>query len=64
MMRAREASLELWQDGRLLQQLPIGQERIRIGRDPGCDVVADFDGVSRVNCFVESERVGDRDPNL
>ena len=64
MMRAREASLELWQDGRLLQQLPIGQERIRIGRDPGCDVVADFDGVSRVHCFVESERVGDRDPYL
>ena len=63
-LRAREASLELWRDGIRLQRLPLGAERIRIGRDPLCELVADAEGVSRVHCFVESEHPGDRDPHL
>ena len=63
-LRARQAWLEIWRDGQRLQQLPLGPERIRIGRDPGCELVVDAEGVSRVHCFVERERTGDRDPCL
>jgi penicillin-binding protein 1A len=63
-LRAREASLELWRDGSRLQRLPLGAERIRIGRDPLCELVADAEGISRVHCFVERDHPGDRDPCL
>ncbi len=63
-LQASQASLELWRDGVRLQRLPLGSERIRIGRDPHVELVADADGVSRVHCVVERERASDRDPCL
>ncbi|QPN63150.1 transglycosylase domain-containing protein [Synechococcus sp. CBW1004] len=55
------ARLELWQGGQRLQALPLGEERVRIGRDPTCELVARGQGVSRVHAFVEKERPRDRD---
>jgi penicillin-binding protein 1A len=60
-MRRTEAWLELRQGEKLLRRLPLGQERIRIGRDPSCELVVDNEGVSRVHAFVEKDRSGDRD---
>ena len=57
----RTARLELWQGDQLIRSLPLGQERLRIGRDPLCELVAGDDGVSRVHAFVEKERPEARD---
>ena len=62
--RPTEAVLELWQDGRRRQRLPLGEGRVRIGRDPGCELPVDATGVSRIHAIVEKERSGDRDFTL
>ena len=59
--RRREARLELWQGSERLQSVPLGPERLRIGRDPACELVIDGTGVSRVHGFVEKDRPDDRD---
>ncbi len=53
--------LELWQGDQRQQALPLGEERVRIGRDPACELVTSGQGVSRVHAFVEKERPQDRD---
>lgn len=57
----RAARLELWQGEERLQALPLAEERVRIGRDPVCELVATAQGVSRVHAFVEKDRPTDRD---
>jgi len=59
--RHRQARLELWQGERCLQAIPLGDERVRIGRDPCCELRAEAEGVSRVHAFVEKDRPQDRD---
>ena len=61
LMRQREAVLELWQGDRCLRRLVLGEQRLRIGRDPGCEVPAQAEGLSRVHAFIEKERPYDRD---
>jgi peptidoglycan glycosyltransferase len=51
----------LWQGETLLQSLPLAAERIRIGRDPICELVAEVASVSRVHAFIEKDRPEDRD---
>ena len=59
--RQRQARLQLWQGDRLIQEHRLGEERLRIGRDPGCELALDAAGVSRVHAFVEKDRPSDRD---
>ncbi|MFN9637769.1 MAG: transglycosylase domain-containing protein [Synechococcaceae cyanobacterium] len=59
--RQRQASLELWQGRNLLQSVVLAEERLRIGRDPSCELVSDAVGVSRIHAFVEKDRADDRD---
>ncbi|MEB3166615.1 MAG: transglycosylase domain-containing protein [Cyanobacteriota bacterium] len=59
--RQRRASLELWHGDTLVCRLPLGQERLRIGRDPDCELVCDGSGVSRIHAVVEKDRPDDRD---
>jgi peptidoglycan glycosyltransferase len=56
-----EPRLELWQGEQCLQSLPLAEERIRIGRDPCCELQASGEGVSRVHAFIEKDRPQDRD---
>ncbi|MFM7087328.1 MAG: transglycosylase domain-containing protein [Cyanobium sp.] len=59
--RQRQAQLQLWRGEELLQEVPLGEERLRIGRDPVCELVAEAPGVSRVHAFLEKDRPQDRD---
>jgi peptidoglycan glycosyltransferase len=56
-----QARLQLWQGERLVGEQVLGQERLRIGRDPGCELALEAGGVSRVHAFVEKDRPQDRD---
>lgn len=60
-MRQRQAQLQLWQGETLVRDVPLTEERLRIGRDPVCELELDAAGVSRVHAFVEKERPEDRD---
>ncbi|MFN9931660.1 MAG: FHA domain-containing protein, partial [Cyanobacteriota bacterium] len=46
------AVLELWHNGRCRQRLPLGEGRVRIGRDPGCELPVEAAGVSRIHAVV------------
>jgi peptidoglycan glycosyltransferase len=59
--RRRQAHLQLWQGQSLVRELPLGEERLRIGRDPVCELPLQAAGVSRVHAFIEKERPEDRD---
>ncbi|MFM7312455.1 MAG: transglycosylase domain-containing protein, partial [Cyanobium sp.] len=59
--RSSEARLQLWQGDTLIRDLPLGEERLRIGRDPVCELPIESAGVSRVHAFIEKERPQDRD---
>jgi len=59
-----QAVLELWEGERCTGRLPLSQERVRIGRDPHCELPCQAAGLSRVHAFVERERRGDRDHRL
>ena len=56
-------SVELWQGERLVRRLALGQEqgRVRIGRDPACELCLDAPGLSRVHAILERRRRRDRD---
>ena len=57
----RHGWLELWEGEILKTRLELGEGRVRIGRDPGCELNTDVDGLSRVHAFVEKDRKEDRD---
>ncbi len=59
--RRRQACLQLWRGETLIRELPLGEERLRIGRDPVCELVVEAVGVSRVHAFLEKDRPYDRD---
>ena len=59
-----QAQLELWEGERCTGRLPLAEERVRIGRDPDCELPCQATGISRVHAFVERERRGDRDHRL
>jgi peptidoglycan glycosyltransferase len=59
--RFSQARLQLWQGERLVGEQVLGDERLRIGRDPGCELALEAGGVSRVHAFVEKDRPQDRD---
>lgn len=59
--RASEARLQLWQGDRLIEERLLGPERLRIGRDPGCELALADAGLSRVHAFLEKDRPHDRD---
>ena len=56
--------LELWEGDRCSARLPLGEERLRIGRDPGCEIVCQAPGISRVHAYVERQWRADRDHQL
>ncbi|MEB3199083.1 MAG: transglycosylase domain-containing protein [Synechococcaceae cyanobacterium] len=62
-MRCHEAQarLQLWQGERLIGERLLQQERLRIGRDPSCELALEAEGISRVHAFVEKDRPQDRD---
>ena len=60
----RAAHLEIWQRGQLLQRLPIGETRLRIGRDPHCELPVEAPAISRIHCVVERRHPRDRDHRL
>jgi peptidoglycan glycosyltransferase len=57
----RHGWLELWQGEQLISRIELGESRLRIGRDPCCELRTDVQGVSRVHAFVEKDRPQDRD---
>ena len=57
----RNCWVELWEGETLKKRLELGESRVRIGRDPCCELTTDVDGVSRVHAFVEKDRTQDRD---
>ena len=59
-----QAQLELWEGERCTGRLALAQERVRVGRDPDCELPCQAAGISRVHAFVERERRGDRDHRL
>ena len=63
-LRQRQASIELWQGDQRISTLPLQLERIRIGRDPGCELPVAVAGVSRVHAILERTRASDRDYTL
>lgn len=58
--RCSQARLQLWQGDRLITERSLTPERLRIGRDPLCELVAEGQGVSRVHAFLEKDRPSDR----
>jgi penicillin-binding protein 1A len=63
-LRQHEASVELWQGEQLVRRLPVGEGRIRIGRDPACELALDSPSLSRVHAILERRRASHRDPTL
>ena len=63
-LSAHQARLELWAGGEKRQELILGQERIRIGRDPGCELSLPDPSLSRVHAILEPARASDRDVSL
>ena len=63
-LTAHQARLELWAGGEKRQELILGEERIRIGRDPGCELALAEPSLSRVHAILERARASDRDVSL
>ena len=59
--RFSQARLQLWQGDHLIEERLLGPERLRIGRDPACELALAASGLSRVHAFVEKDRPHDRD---
>jgi peptidoglycan glycosyltransferase len=57
----RHGWLELWEGEKLAARVELGEGRMRIGRDPCCELTTNVEGVSRVHAFVEKDRNHDRD---
>ena len=58
------AHLELWEGERRVGRLALGDGRVRIGRDPACELPCTAAGLSRVHAFVERDRPRDRNHHL
>ncbi|MEY4296826.1 MAG: hypothetical protein RLZZ423_5 [Cyanobacteriota bacterium] len=63
-LSVHQARLELWAGGAKRQELPLGDGRIRIGRDPGCELSLAEPGLSRVHAVLERARASDREYSL
>lgn len=63
-LRQRQAVVELWQGEQRIRRLVLAGGRIRIGRDPGCELPVELAGVSRVHAILERARARDRDYTL
>jgi penicillin-binding protein 1A len=63
-IRQREAIAELWQGEQRISRLVLAGGRVRIGRDPGCELPLEVAGVSRVHAILERARASDRDYTL
>ena len=63
-LTAHQARLELWAGGEKRQELALSGERLRIGRDPGCELSLPEPGLSRVHAILERTRPSDRDCTL
>ena len=57
----RHGWVELWEGETLKTRLELGESRVRIGRDPCCELKTDVNSVSRVHAFIEKVRAQDRD---
>lgn len=59
--------VELWLGDRLVRRLELeacdqpGEPRIRIGRDPACELTLEVPGLSRIHAILERTRPSDRD---
>ena len=60
----RQAEVELWAGGQRIASLPIHDQRVRLGRDPGCELHLEDPGLSRVHAILERQRPSDRDITL
>ena len=63
-LRQRQAVVELWAGGQRITSLPINDQRLRLGRDPSCELPLDDPGLSRVHAILERQRPSDRDITL
>ena len=63
-LRQREAIAELWQGEQRISRLVLAGGRVRIGRDPACELPLEVAGVSRVHAILERTRASDRDYTL
>jgi peptidoglycan glycosyltransferase len=63
-LRRREAVAELWQGEQRISRLVLEGGRVRIGRDPACELPLEVAGVSRVHAILERARSSDRDYSL
>ncbi len=61
----RRARVELWLGERRLAAVPLGpDDRLRIGRDPDCELNAASESLSRIHAILEKDRADDRDYTL
>lgn len=62
----RQAVVELWQGEQLVRRLELeaGEQRLRIGRDPACELPLATPALSRVHAIIERSRPSDRDFTL
>ena len=63
-LQQREAVAELWQGDKLVNSLVLDAGRIRMGRDPSCELPVEVAGVSRVHAILERARSSDREYSL
>jgi len=65
-LRQRRAVVELWQGDQLVRRLELeaGEQRLRIGRDPACELPLAAPALSRVHAILERSRPGERDFSL
>ena len=60
----RQAIAEIWQGGQRIRILVLDEQRIRVGRDPSCELAVEMAGVSRVHAILQRARATDRDYTL
>ena len=63
-LREHGATVELWQGETCVRRLAVGDGRIRIGRDPACELALDSPSLSRVHAVLERRQPSDRDATL
>ncbi|MGA0022072.1 MAG: transglycosylase domain-containing protein [Vulcanococcus sp.] len=61
LLRAHQASVELWAGGRKLSELVLENQRYRLGRDPACELPLAEPGLSRVHAILEKQSPSDRE---
>ncbi|WP_398335785.1 FHA domain-containing protein, partial [Vulcanococcus sp.] len=60
----RQARVELLAGGQRLTSVPLGDQRLRLGRDSCCELPLEHPGLSRVHATLERQRPSDRDFTL